>query len=94
MTDFGHDTRIVHSIQAVCHPYNANYNYWSLNIQFKDQATTSTVAGSLRCHMTVDAETGDTIYAVIANAYAITNNCVFTVDFPLTSSNLLVGYIS
>ncbi|OCL07412.1 hypothetical protein AOQ84DRAFT_59373 [Glonium stellatum] len=94
MTDFGDDTRVVHLIQAVCHPYNDNYNHWSLNIQFKDNVTNTALAGSLRCHMTVDAETGDTVYAIVANAYAITNNCVLTVDFPPTSSNLPVGYIS
>ncbi|KAF2790768.1 hypothetical protein K505DRAFT_75768 [Melanomma pulvis-pyrius CBS 109.77] len=94
MTDFGNDTRVVYSIQAVCHPYNVNYNHWSLNIQFKDNATSTTVAGSLRCHMTVDGETGDTVYAVIANSYAISNNCVLTVDFVPTSSQIPVGYIS
>jgi hypothetical protein len=94
MTDFGDDTRIVHLIQAVCHPYNRDYNHWSLNIQFKDSVTSTTVTGSLRCHMTVDAETGDTVYAVIANPYAITNNSVLTVDFPPIMPNLPVGYIS
>jgi hypothetical protein len=74
MTDFGNDTRVACSIQAVCHPSNDYYNHWSLNIQFKGNATSATIAGSLRCHKTVDVETGDTVYAVIANDYAITNN--------------------
>jgi hypothetical protein len=94
MTDFGNDTRVVCSIQAVCHPYNDSYNHWSFNIQFKGNATSATIAGSLRCHMTVDAETGDTVYAVIANDYAITNNCVLAVDFVPISSQIPVEYIS
>jgi hypothetical protein len=93
MTDFGNDTRVVHLVQAVCHPYNENYNHWSLNIQFKNSATDTVVAGSIRCHMIVDDQTGDTVYAVIANAYAITSNSVFAVDFTPAPS-LPVGYIS
>ncbi|KAL6705401.1 hypothetical protein ACN47E_007050 [Coniothyrium glycines] len=37
---------------------------------------------------------GDTIYAVIANAYAITNNSVLTINFSPISPNLPVGCIS
>ncbi|KAF2448819.1 hypothetical protein P171DRAFT_518271 [Karstenula rhodostoma CBS 690.94] len=94
MTDFGNDTRKVHLIQAVCHSFNNNYNHWSLNIQFKDHATSATVAGSLRCHMIVEEDTGDTVYAVIGHAYAITSNCIFTLDFSPTSNNIPLGYIS
>jgi len=94
MTDFDNDIRMVHLIQAVCHPYNENYNHWSLNIQFKDNVTHTAVAGSLRCHMTVDAQTNKTVYAVVATPYAVTNSCVFAIDFPPTWNNLPVGYIS
>ncbi|KAF2818251.1 hypothetical protein CC86DRAFT_169300 [Ophiobolus disseminans] len=94
MTDFSSDTRTVHLIQAVCHPLNQDYNHWSLNIQFKDNMMSTTVAGSLRCHMTIDEATSDTVFMVVANTYANTNNCVFAVDFPPTSNNLPVGYVS
>jgi hypothetical protein len=47
MTDFGNDTRVVCSIQAVCHPFIDNYNHWFLNIQFKGNATSATRLTSL-----------------------------------------------
>lgn len=94
MTDFGKDTRVVHLIQAVCHPYNAKYNDWSLNIQFKDNATSTQVTGSLRCCMTADVVMGETIYTVVPSNLAVTQNRVLTVDFPPATSNLPVGCIS
>ncbi|KIV98465.1 uncharacterized protein PV09_09731 [Verruconis gallopava] len=94
MTDFSGDARIVHLIQAVCHPFNENYNHWSLNIQFKNRAADVQVAGSIRCHMIVNADDGETMYTVTTHAYAVTTNCVFTVEFPPTSSQLPVGCVS
>lgn len=44
--------------------------------------------------MITDEETGDTVYAVVANTYPVTNNAVFTIDFPPTMTNLPVGYVS
>lgn len=92
--DFGGDAWIVHLIQAVCHPFNENYNHWSLNVQFKNCATDVQVAGSIRCHMIVNEDDGETMYTVTIQAYAVTTNCVFTVDFPPSSSQLPVGYVS
>lgn len=34
--------------------------------------------------MSIETETIDEIYVAIANTYAVTSNCIFTVDFGLT----------
>ncbi|TID18781.1 hypothetical protein E6O75_ATG05902 [Venturia nashicola] len=92
--DFGGDTRVVHLIQAVCHPLNPEYNHWSLNIQYKADALSTKVIGSLRCHMTINEEDNTTLFAVAPKTYANVKNCVFAVDFTPTPNNLPVGYIS